>query len=442
MTPRPLLLAAVLLLPCAASAQTKEKETHVFNQEGKFNEKDKKRAKELAEKHKLWKDLTDEQREAVLQAMAIEIHGRRKRVGTALIQIKEGKDLNAAGDNFCSANPKKEKPIETSGFKIVFSEQDKEHIPAKDVPFTEPVPILPVLLRDLFADNSWELKPGAQAKIKEAVDKSFAAFDKIKAANPGAKASVGGIHIESSASAVFNNAYADPKDKSTRLTHRELSRARANTLNLVVRAELAKRGVLWDKFPPVAGDFSYSDEDSEAGGAPAGGGKQIFTDSAGGNGNGTTGPDSPYNCPTWLVEEKDRAAFAEKFCVKGDSPASDEAKEWARKEGEANAKGDKKTADFYAAKIEKEYEQFRYVRVDFDGVAQVSGSRKEGGQQGEAEIILIKVGETTKGGGDTWDVVSYKRSKKHDNWWFRFRCSIGIVGRKNKGKCPQKCAAF
>ncbi len=451
MTPRPLSLfvcAFAFALPLRALAQTStETEKHTFNQEGKFNEKDMKLAKELAPKDKDWDKLSEAERQAVLQTIAIEVHGRRRKISQAIIQVNKGKSLTDTGDNFCSA-PKKKPPttLEMGGFLVTYSEQDSEKTASTDkVIFLEEVPILPVEFRDVFEDNSWKVSAAGELQIKQSVANSFAAFDALKAKHPKAVASVGAVHIDASASTVFNHAYADPADTNTRLTHRQLSRARANSINRIVRAELSSRGVLWDKTAePSNKDFTYDDEnDTEDQDKTKG--RQIFTDSAGNNGNGTSGPDSPYNCPTWLIPGADknpavaskRAEFAAKFCVNGNAPASAEAKAWAQKEGEANGRQDPKTAAVYAKKIENAYETYRFVAVNFDGLARVEEKEHVEGQKDKAHIVLVKVTEKTKSKTKDFDTVKVTRHK--GGFLLALRCKLGLAP---KSKCPIPCAQF
>lgn len=448
MITRPLaaFLAAILALgaPLEAVAQT---ETRTFNQEGEHNKRDDKKAQKLADDIYGWDELTPEEQQAVLTYIAIDLHGRRRKARSASIKTKTGKDLDANGDNF-GFNGKDKKPLTIGGHEVVYSEQTVENIPDKQVPYSDEIPIKPVNFKDVFKDNSWELKN--ESAVRAQIADAFTAFDAYQAANkgkPAAKAQIGEVHIMASASTVFNNAYKTPGDPSTRLTHRELSRARANTIHRIVRDELTKRGVLTDgASAPAPDDFAYADED-ETPEQSAAVKRQIFTLSAGDNGNGTSGPDSPYNCPTWKVpgaisstgvaskDPKVVAAvkdFSDKFCVKGDGPASAQAKEWARLEGMANAKQDTAAADSYAKLIEDEYEPHRYVVVDFKGSATVSGTKTEKGSAGKAEILLVNVSYKSGGGKTrTWKTVKVKRRKT--GFFTKVLCALHL---KRKSKCP------
>lgn len=439
MNPRPLAALLAVLLAAPLAAQTSREKT--FNQNDDYNKRDMNKAEKLAAKNKTFAELDADQKEAVLRFLAGQIHGRRRRARSARVKVAHGKALNETGNDFCVAPgaPAKNKPVTSGGYTIVYSEE--KVVPGQPITETKlvAVPVPDIKSSDFFDDNKWSFRPGAEDSLRRQLQEA------LKQPKSG-KLYVSNVEILSSASTVFNYAYAggkDPKDPTKNLmTHRELSRARANAVYAIVREELDRAGLLWKGEPsaPAPTDFSVADEKDDDSGGDEAAKRQIHVNSAGENGNGTSGPNSPYNCPTWLVAESARAEFAAKYCASGNGEAPKDAQALARQQEQAVAKAKKDgTADDSAIKaissqIEKIYEPYRFVKVSLDLAAEVPNTEVKQTNDSEATIIVADMVFKDK------TRIRLPQIEISFQWWRNFWHWVGgIFRRDNRGsvKCPK-----
>ena len=155
---------------------------------------------------------------------------------------------------------------------------------------------------ELFPDNDWVIQtssPDAQG-LMTGMQKILKFLDERK----GPKGEITKIHIEASASTIRNTGKAKNK------THEQLSKARADAAAAFIKEQLGARAP-----------------------APANVTEGWLAD----NGNGTSGPSSPYQCPKGIDK---------KFCPKGKGgpPSKDEMLDYLKTqdaEGGANVSPDK-----------------------------------------------------------------------------------------------------
>lgn len=307
MNPRPLLAAAVLIaVACLPSrAQTPDA-------------KDIKKAGQLAASDKDFKSLPEDEKQAVILFIASEIHGHRRRAIDADVRTLKGakvEDLKKKVRNVIVAKQDKE-PESTPGT----SRLEVKHIDTP--PFGR-----------LFADNEWTVLEGsAEAQVlKQNIDK---VVDTLKKGD-GRLVS---LHVESSASTLRNTG------KAGKMTHLELSKARAEAAARYALDYLKTKGVALDE-----------DE-------------QVTLDYYGANKNGTSGPDSPFAIP---------AGTDEKLVAKGSCQAPPDMKA-------AAASGD-------SAKIAAFYDPNKFVQLTFDAVFEVKDDKPGKVVPGEAHVVTAYV---------------------------------------------------
>jgi hypothetical protein len=213
-----------------------------------YNDKDAKKAASLAAKDKDFDSLTDEEKQKVIEAIAIDIHGRRRKALHASIVTRKGTNVEDL------------EKMKTGRYTLVSATQDQDaaSTPPTTTLTTNEVASKP--LGKLFADNDWEVvagSPDADALAKQ----TDAVLMMLRKTN-GRLVS---IHVESSASTLKNTG------KAAAMTHLELSRKRAESAADFVTQKLAASGV------------ALADD-------------QITLDYTGSNENGTSGPSSPFPC--------------------------------------------------------------------------------------------------------------------------------------------------
>lgn len=243
MNPKPLLAAALLLAAAClpARAQTPP------------DEKDFKKAEQLAASDKDFKSLPEDEKEAVIAFIAAEIHGRRRKAIDVDIRTLKGTKVEE---------------LKKKVRKVIVAKQDKEEEKTPGTSRLEVKHIDSPPFGRLFADNEWTVLDGsAEADaLKRNIDKVVDAIKK----GDGRLLS---LHVESSASTLRNTG------KAAKLTHLELSK---------YRAEAAARYAL-DYLKTKGYDL---DED-----------EQVTLDYFGANKNGTSGPDSPFAIPAGTDEK-------------------------------------------------------------------------------------------------------------------------------------------
>ena len=334
---RALVLAAALLAAAPAFAQD-------------FNAKDAKKAQELAAKDRDFKSLSPDEKQKVVEAIAIEIHGRRRKAREAMIITRKGTNVDEL--------EKSAKKI--GGYQLVSAEQDKEpaSTPPETTLTTNEVASKP--LGKLFADNDWEVAAGSPDA--EALQKQTDAVLLMLKKTDGRIVSV---HVESSASTLKNTG------KAAAMTHAELSRKRAESAADFVTQRLAASGV------------KLEDD-------------QVTLDYAGQNGNGTSGPSSPYPCAD------------AKLCATGSCDAPAELAD-AVKKGALNDAFYKKVADVY--------DPSKYVLVTFVVVNETATAKPGTETPGEAHAVLVHVGFKEKPDREFhWPRISIRLPKSHRNW--------------------------
>jgi len=290
-------LSAVLAIPRAALAQSQK-------------------AQELASQDPDFASLSEEDKQAVLKYISSQIRGRENRV-------KDVDVVSLSGATVGELEQRRRKEIAARYREVV---KDQDQAPRSTPEKTELVPTTVDMqpFGKLFADNDWELlegSPEADALRKQ--------IDDVMAKLAGAKGGVASIKIESSASTLRNTG------KASKMTHLELSEKRARSAAEFVRGYLASKHKV-----------SLDDD-------------QVFLDFKGANGNGTSGPSSPYPCPK-----------GDKYCAEGSCAAP-----------EGLSKDD--IADFY--------DQFKYVRVSMDVVNEPVVKTPGSDTPGEAHMVLVSV---------------------------------------------------
>ena len=213
-----------------------------------YGSRDAKKAERLAVQDRDFKSLTDEEKQKVIEAIAIDIHGRRRKALHASIVTRKGTNVE---------DLEKQK---RGAYTLVSATQDKEaqSAPPRTTLTTNEVASKP--LGKLFADNDWEVSPGspdADALAKQA--------DAVLMMLRKTNGRLVSVHVESSASTLKNTG------KAAAMTHLELSKKRAESAADFVTRKLAASGV------------TLADD-------------QVTLDYTGANENGTSGPSSPYPC--------------------------------------------------------------------------------------------------------------------------------------------------
>ncbi len=245
-------------------------------------------------------------------------------------------------------------------YQLVSAEQDKEaaSTPPQTTMTTNEVSSKP--LGKLFADNDWAVSagsPDAEA-LKKQTDDILTMLKKTDGR-------IVSVHVESSASTLKNTG------KAAQMTHLELSRKRAESAADFVTQELASQGA------------ALQDD-------------QVTLGFTGANGNGTSGPSSPYPCSD------------PKLCATGSCDAP-QALTDAVKTGALDDKFFKKTAEVY--------DPFKYVLVSFVVVNETAASTPGTETPGEAHAVLVHVGFKEKPDREFhWPRISIRFPKSHRNW--------------------------
>lgn len=294
------------------------------------NARDDKKALELARKDGDFRHLTDDEKKKVVDAIAIQIHGRRRKARQAMIITRKGTDVAEL----------EKQAAKISSYELVSATQDKEPVAAPPKTTVETHEVQTPDFGKLFADNDWELlegSPDAEALRKQ----TDAVIDMIKKTD-GRLVSV---HVESSASALQNTG------KAAKMPHLELSRRRAESAADFVTKELAAHGIALDD-------------------------EQVTLDFAGGNGNGTSGPSSPFPC-----------TGDPKLCAQGSCLAPQDLVD-AIKKGAPDAETRKKIAAVY--------DPFKFVDVSFVVANQTETRDPGAAQPGAAHAVLVHVGYKEK----------------------------------------------
>lgn len=320
-----------------------------------YNKKDLQKAEELAAKDKTFAELSPEEREEAVQKIAAKIHGIRRRANKADIVTLDGKTLEEL---------EAKRKARYKRYELVSSEETKgtEQDPPRTELVTNSVGTAP--FGRLFQDNEWDVVEGSEdaEALRKQVD---AILEKAKATG----GRIIGMHVESSASTLRNTGKAEA------MTHAELSRARATEAAAFVKAHFLARAQ-----EPLSDD-------------------QVTMDFSGSNGNGTSGPSSPYPCP---------AGVNKKFCPEGSGPAPS-----------PDCVAPEDLADFY--------DQFKYVKVSFDILTEVASTDPGAVREtSEARMVLVAVGTKSR-----WKIRLPKfdpprRVKKHKKF----------KGKVRTDRCP------
>lgn len=323
MNPKPLrLLLAVLTLASSVPPVRAQD----------YSEKDKAKAEKLAAEDKDFKALPDDEKEAVIIFIAREIHGRRRKAIGASITNLKGADVDTLKKRANKSH-------------VVVAEQDKEAVNVPEGPSTIEVKSIdtPSFGR-LFKDNEWTVDEGSSeaAQLKQNIDN---VVDTLK--KTGGK--LVSMHVESSASTLRNTG------KAAKMTHLELSKARAEAAARYALEYLKSKGYTLDEEEQVTLDFEGS------------------------NKNGTSGPTSPFAVP-----EGDDAKFNPQGCCK----PPEEAVKIAANYNKASAE-DK-------AKLAKFYDDFKYVQLTFDAMFETKSSTPGVKTPGEAHIVSAYVSYKSK----------------------------------------------
>lgn len=312
MSLRPVFLLAALAFAAGPAAA----------QQG-YKPKDARKAEKLAGDDRDFRGLTPEEQHKVIEAIALQVHAARRKVTRAYIITRKG----------TSVEELEKKKV--GGYRLVSATQDKEpaETPARTTMVAHEIASKP--FGKLFADNDWEIQdgsPDAEALRRQA----NAVVDLVKKTD----GRVVSIHVESSASTLKNTG------KAAKMTHEELSRRRAESAADFVTKVLAERGIVLDD-------------------------DQVTLDYSGANGNGTSGPSSPFPCAD------------PKLCAQGSCAAPAEL-------SDAVKAGDLGDAVF--KKISTVYDPYKYVQVGFV-VANETADEKPGvSAPGEAHAVLVAVG--------------------------------------------------
>jgi hypothetical protein len=292
-----------------------------------YNAKDEKKAAKLAERDRDFASLPDDEKQAVIKFIAAEIHDNRRRATKANIVTLKGTKVEDL----------KKKVSKRS---IVVAEQDKEEASTPGTSRIDVKSIDTPPFGRLFADNEWTvLENSAEAQsLKQNIDK---VVDMVKKGN----GSLVSMHVESSASTLRNTG------KAAKMTHLELSKARAEAAARYALDYLKTKGFTLDE-----------DE-------------QVTLDYEGTNGNGTSGASSPFGAP---------AGDDAKFNPGGSCEAPPELKE-------AAAKGAKMTPEDRKA-IAEYYDPNKFVQLTFDAMFEVKDDKPGTDVPGEAHVVAATVG--------------------------------------------------
>lgn len=318
----------------------------VFGQQG-YDDKDAKKAEALASQDGDFKSLTDAEKQKVVEEIALQIHGRRRKATQAMIVTRKGTSVEEL-----------EKKAKSMGsYTLVSAEQDKEasSAPPKTALVTHEVSSPP--FGKLFADNDWEILPGS-ADAGTLLRQTQAVVETIK--KTGGR--VVSVHVESSASALQNTG------KAAKLPHLELSRRRAESAADFVTQALAAQGV------------ALEDD-------------QVTLDYSGANGNGTSGPSSPFPC-----------GGDPKLCATGSCDAPPDLVE-AVKRGALSPEERKRLSDVY--------DPNKFVQVSFVVVNETVAETPGAATPGEAHAVLVHVGYKEKGPGFRWPRISLRLPSLH-----------------------------
>ncbi len=290
-----------------------------------YGEKDKKKAEELASADKDFKSLPEDEKEAVIIFIAREIHGRRRKAIGAAITNMKGADVETL----------KKKANKSH---IVVAEQDKEAVNVPPGPSVIEVKSIdtPSFGR-LFKDNEWTVDEGSAeaAQLKQTVDNIV---DTLKKTNGRLVA----MHVESSASTLRNTG------KAAKMTHLELSKARAEAAARFALDYLKSKGYVLDEEEQVTLDFEGS------------------------NKNGTSGPSSPYAVP-----DGDDPKYNPKGCCEPPKEAKDVVEKIVK--GTATSEEKAKLAAFY--------DDHKYVQLTFDALFETKSSNPGVNTPGEAHVV-------------------------------------------------------
>ena len=321
----------------------------VFAQQD-YNDKDAKKAAELAAKDGDFRHLSDTEKQKVIEAIALQIHGRHRKATQAMIITRKG----------TSVEELEKKAQSMSAYQLVSAEQDKEatSTPPQTTMTTNEVSSKP--LGKLFADNDWAVvagSPDAEALKKQA--------DDIVMMLKKTDGRIVSVHVESSASTLKNTG------KAAAMTHLELSRKRAESAADFVTQQLAAQGV------------TLQDD-------------QVTMGFTGSNGNGTSGPSSPYACSD------------PKLCATGSCDAPPDLSD-AVKRGALDDKFYKRVGEIY--------DPFKYVTVSFVVANETAASTPGTDTPGEAHSVLVHVGFKDKPNREFhWPRISIRFPKSHRNW--------------------------
>lgn len=314
-----------------------------------YNDKDEKKATELAEQDRDYKGLTDEEKQKVIENIALQIHGRRRKARQAMIVTRKGTKVEDL-----------EKLDGRSGYKLVSASQDKEATEVAPQTNWETHEIQTPDLGKLFADNKSTIDEGSEDAA--ALNRQIQSLVETLKKTNGRLVSV---HIESSASTLPNTREA------AKLTHLQLSQKRAESAADFVTKKLADSGIV------------LQDD-------------QITMDYTGGNGNGTTGPSSPFPAIDPLQN------------AQGSCSAPQEILD-AIKKNEPDAT--------LRPKIAKVYDQYKFVSVSFVVANEVAEVKPGSSTPGEAHAVLVHVDFKEKRKFH-WPRISLNIHwpKSHRNW--------------------------
>lgn len=315
-----------------------------------YSSRDAAKAQKLASQDGDFRKLSEDEKQKVIEAIALQIHGRRRKAREAMIVTRKGQSVEEL--------EKKAKTMH--GYELVSSQQDKE---AVDVPAETNIETHEVHTPDLgrlFADNDWEIVEGSPdaENLRKQVDAVLTMIKKTDGR-------VVSIHVESSASTLKNTG------KAANMTHLELSQKRAEAAADYVTKRLAQNGV------------ALQDD-------------QITLDYTGGNGNGTTGPSSPFPCSD------------PKLCAEGSCLAPQDLED-AVKKGPLDAAAKKRLSEVY--------DPYKFVSVSFVVANQTATTKPGVSTPGEAHAVLVHVAYKEKPEFH-WPRISLHINlpKSHRNW--------------------------
>ena len=260
------LLAAALLVPGLARAQddgAPEPGTAEDSAHAAPGAKDQKKAAKLVEDNASFKKLSPKEQQAILDYLSFQESAVDEEIDSASLITLKGETLEAieagrkgSSNRKCDAVLTQEKCVETKPQPAFRWVSKTVELP----PFSE-----------LFKDNEWVYQDGSAEDLKLQADLKNLADLVTKQ-----HGRVDSIDIQSSASTLKNTRGA------AALSHEQLSKKRAESARDAVKKYLAADGVA-------------SPDDAK-----------IALDYLGKNHNGTSGPSSPFECPS---------------CPKGDGPA-------------------------------------------------------------------------------------------------------------------------